>query len=1406
MGFIRWSALRCALCIVFFGTASSLFLSSSFAAPDVAHGELLVRFRKGAAQTVIDHATHSAKLKIRRQLRTAAMKLHGHPGLSIVTTDLDLTQALAILRKDPAVECAEPNFVFRPSVTSNDPVFSSGDLWGMYGDLSSPANPFGSQAAEAWAAGYVGSSSVYVAVIDDGMQITHPDLSPNVWTNPFDPVDGIDNDGNGFVDDINGWNFVSTNNNVFNGDGHGTHVAGTIGARGGNGSGVAGVNWNVTLIPLKFISNGTGNTADAIEAIDYCVGLKALHNLNLVAINASWGGGGYSSELHEAIIRAAKAGILFVVAAGNSGLDNDGSDAMPANMNTSFGTLNETPASYNSVISVAAIDSMGALASFSDYGATRVHIGAPGVLIYSTYPTNLIGGLSGTSMATPHVTGAVALYASTHPTATANQIRSAILNAATPTTSLNGKVSTGGRLNLSDIVVPAPSIAAAGAVLSSEIWTNGVIDPGETVSVQLTITNLTPFATANLVGTLQQAGDVSNPSAPHTFGALAGGGTARSGTFSFTAAGTCGQDITLTLALQDGATNLGTVSFSLPLGNGTNVFIENFNSVTAPALPSGWTATLSGAGAQWKTVTGFSSSGINAIYAPNPGAASDNCLTSPLIHINSGSARLSFKHSFVLEPGWDGGVLEISIAGGAFTDIITAGGTFRQNGYTLLLNSSTSPLPSRWAWSGRSDGYINTAVELPVVCHNQDIQLRWRCGSDSSIGGTGWYMDSVSITDGAVCSLPDVTLDEDTLSPPISFLIGQADTQSGLQLSAGAANAALMSGVNFAGTGRNRSVTLSPATNQFGTTVVTLKVDSSLATSYRTFHLTLNPVNDPPSFTPGSDLISPQDSGAQSIPAWATSISSGPSNESAQQMSFTVMADDPSLFSIGPWLNSSGTLSYTPALHRRGVANISVQLSDDGGTARAGVDASSVANFTITIGASTDSDGDGIPDDFETAFGLNPNSTADASLDLDGDGFTNLQEFIAGTDPSDPRSLLRIVAAADASSASGVQFSSVVGKTYAVEENSNYPSASWVGVASGKSGSGSLVTQADAGASGTRRLYRVSTVGELGGTVSSEYAGFSRLTLLGNSDTFVSIPFSRPPQDFGAVLSVSGNVVQLRGSPGWSANEWVYNFPTQTNAHYMLIRSGAMNGEYFTITGNTADSLIVDVEGGSLSQLAAGDSIAIVPYWTFGTIFPGGQGVRESTSPAIRDSEVLLANVQGTGLNFSAGATYYFYAGSWRKAGQGSVARNDDVILPNMYFIVRHNVSGDTTLTTEGLMLAGKSHIQIRRQAGAAQDNSIALDRPFALSLNSSDLIESGTMRASPSQTSHLDELLVFDNTAVRKNKSAAASYYYWNGAWRKIGAGSANVGTDIVFTPGAGVILRSGAGTTTTWELPSPY
>ncbi len=1378
---------------------------ASFAAPAADNGEFIIRYRSTASNAQQARANRTARMHVKRQIHTQPMKDHGHPGLTIAVSDLPARQALALLRKDPAIDFAEPNYIVHALETSNDPVFTSGNLWGMYGATSTPANPYGSQAALAWAAGFTGSANVCVAILDDGMQITHPDLAPNVWTNPYDPPDGIDNDGNGFADDVHGWNFAGNTNVVFQDqDNHGTHVSGTIGARGGNGIGVAGINWNVTLIPVKFISSGTGTTSAAIEAIDYCVDLKTRHGINLVAINASWGGGGYSAGLHEAVLRAAKAGILFIAAAGNDSANNDAVDTTPANLNTVFGTLSESPAGYNSVISVAAIDSAGALASFSNYGASKVHIGAPGVLIYSTYPTNLIGGLSGTSMATPHVTGAVALYASTHPTATPDQIRAAILGAAIPTASLAGITSTGGRLNLGAIIPPSPIPAPVGAALVGETWVNGVVDPGESVTVQLAVTNLSPLATSNLTGTLLPSTGVSSPSSAQSFGALVGGGASASATFSFIANGTCGQNLTLNLALRDGTTNLGTVSFSLPLGVATNALTEDFESVSAPALPAGWTASVSGVGNAWRTVSGTASSGQQSVFAPNPSAVADNLLTSPSIRIHSGSARLTFRHRFSLEAGWDGGVLELSIAGGSFADILTAGGTFLQNGYNIVLDSTTTPLTNRPAWSGTSSGFVTTVVQLPASCRDQDVRLRWRCGSDTTVGGGGWYVDSINLVDGYGCLLPDQVLDEDVASSPITLSIGQAASQTGLALSAASANSSLLPSQNvvFGGTGPARTITLTPATNQFGSSDITLTVASAAETSYRSFRLTVNSVNDPPSFSSGGNVLALQDSGAQLFTGWATSVSSGPANEAGQAVNFLVNADKPYLFASPPTISPGGALAFTPGLHQRGTATVTVQLHDDGGTAHAGQDTSAAQTFTITLGGSTDSDNDGLPDDFETAFNLDPHNANDAALDPDGDGLTNYQEFLAGTDPLDPRSVLRILASADAQGGPGVQFASVLNRAYTIEENSAFPGSGWLPVAAGKTGTGTTLVQTDgsSAANDSNRIYRVTTLGENGAPVSSQFAGSSRFSLLGNSDTLLSLPFVRPAFELGAIASISGNTIQFRANPGWTANQWVYNAPAQTNTYYLLVQSGAGEGNFWTITANSDQTVTLDAATGALSPLAAGDAVAVVAYWTLGSLFPAGQSVHASLNPGSRRTEVLFPDLQGTGINLSATATYYFLNGAWRQVGQGGAIKNDDVVLPDMFVIVRHNVPTNTTFTAQGAVLSGKLRIPVRRPGAGQQDNIIALARPNAVSLDNSGLISSGAFRASPSPGARLDELLVFDNSTTGFNKSAVATYYYWNGAWRKVGAGGASLGADLVFAPGTGVILRSGSGSAATW------
>jgi len=422
--------------------------ASTQAEYDMVPNEIIVKFKEGTE--VSKKALVFEKLggKMKEKILTKMMEKQGDKdGINLISISGSVADALAKAKNLPEIEYAEPNYIYQHFATSNDTYYTNGSLWGMYGDASPlKTNAFGSQAGEAWAAGHTGSTAVFIGIIDEGYMYTHEDLTANAGTNPGEIAgNGIDDDNNGYKDDVYGWDFDGNNNSVFDGTGddHGTHVAGTIGGVGGNGIGVAGVCWSVKLLDAKFLGNRGGTTANAVKAVDYFTGLKA-KGLNIVATNNSWGGGGFSQALKDAIDRADAAGILFIAAAGNSGTNNDATPSYPSNYTSA------------NVIAVAATTSTGGLASFSQYGATTVDLGAPGSGIWSSIPKksgkNIVSSYasySGTSMATPHVTGAVALYASTHQGATAAQIKAAILGSVVATPSLAGKCATGGRLNVS---------------------------------------------------------------------------------------------------------------------------------------------------------------------------------------------------------------------------------------------------------------------------------------------------------------------------------------------------------------------------------------------------------------------------------------------------------------------------------------------------------------------------------------------------------------------------------------------------------------------------------------------------------------------------------------------------------------------------------------------------------------------------------------------------------------------------------------------------------------------------------------------------------------------------------------------------------------------------------------------
>ncbi|MEY4990174.1 MAG: hypothetical protein RIS08_400 [Actinomycetota bacterium] len=372
------------------------------------------------------------------------------PGLYQVELDpfTSYESQISAIAKSEGVAFAEPNYLIQVRDTSNDPRVISEETWGLY--ASSSTSAFGANAAGAWANGYTGSKAVYVAVIDSGIDVTHPDLAGNMWVNSGELVgNGIDDDANGFVDDINGYDFLNGDGSVFdaNEHPHGTHVAGTIGAVGGNGVGVAGVAWNINLISAKIAnSQGASTTVDAIRAIDYVTMLRTKKGLDIIATNNSWGGTGYSKALEDAIKRGGDVGIIFVAAAGNDGQNLDSFNQYPAEYDC---TTPHRP--FDCVVSVAAIGQNGNLAGYSNYSGTAVDIAAPGTNILSTVP----GGydmLSGTSMAAPHVTGAIAMCLASYRGITAKQAIEKLKATAVSNPSLSGKVVTGGHLNVSAMV------------------------------------------------------------------------------------------------------------------------------------------------------------------------------------------------------------------------------------------------------------------------------------------------------------------------------------------------------------------------------------------------------------------------------------------------------------------------------------------------------------------------------------------------------------------------------------------------------------------------------------------------------------------------------------------------------------------------------------------------------------------------------------------------------------------------------------------------------------------------------------------------------------------------------------------------------------------------------------------
>ncbi|WP_299003880.1 S8 family serine peptidase [uncultured Shewanella sp.] len=432
-----------------------------------------------------DNATTAERLSAQRLVRGTmqdrnadgvddkfARLLEGKLARLALRQGADVKKAIKIISQHPAVKYAEPNYVIKALGVPDDPSFVS--LWGMNNTGQDGGRVDADiDAVEAWDIS-TGDTNVIVGVIDTGVDYNHEDLKANMWTNPNEiPGNGIDDDGNGVIDDIHGFNANTGSGDPMDGNGHGTHVAGTIGAKGNNGVGVVGVNWDVSIIGCQFLdASGSGSTEGAIACIDYMTDLKVNHGVNIKATNNSWGGGGFSQALKDSIDAAGDAGILFLAAAGNSAVDND--------VNPHY------PSSYDSdaLMSIASTDRNDNMSSFSQWGLTSVDMGAPGSSILSTTPSNGYSTYSGTSMATPHMTGAAGLVWSVNPDLSPTEMKQLLMDSGEPNADLNGKTVAGTRLNVAnalEMADPDPSFKFAVSPMMQ------TIEAGSSASYEYTV-------------------------------------------------------------------------------------------------------------------------------------------------------------------------------------------------------------------------------------------------------------------------------------------------------------------------------------------------------------------------------------------------------------------------------------------------------------------------------------------------------------------------------------------------------------------------------------------------------------------------------------------------------------------------------------------------------------------------------------------------------------------------------------------------------------------------------------------------------------------------------------------------------------------------------------------------------
>jgi hypothetical protein len=840
-----------------------------------------------------------------------------------------------------ALAYAEPDYVVTANAVPNDPGFS--ELWGLR-NTGQPTNDdfrvpgvvgMDIRATGAWATeADTGSLDVKVGVIDTGIDYTHPDLVENIWVNPNEiPDNGIDDDGNSYVDDVRGWNFVNNTNNAMDVEGHGTHVAGTIGARGNNSVGVAGVCWRVSLVPLKFLGPDAGDLSDAVEAVAYAT------SIGVHLTNNSWGGGGYSQALKDVIDAANAAGILFVAAAGNEGADNDVSPSYP----DSYACPN--------IISVAATDRFGALGFFSNYGRSMVDVGAPGVAIYSTVPDGY-GFLDGTSMAAPHVAGLCALLKSRKPTLTHLQIRDCVLSTARPLQSLTGKTVTGG-------LIDAEAAVNAGLVVSypSSSFSGQPGGPFTPSSATFTVTNAgaVPEVWSVAVDELPVWLDLSISG-----GALAAGASAEVTVSPNSQAATLrwGVDRAELRFLNTANEEVAVRTVEL-LRGGPEYFTELFSSADND------TDNQSFAFLPQDSASGYTVRRSNVASFPVDPAGGTR-LAIP----DDGSARVDLV-----------GGKQVQLYGTAYSSFYVG-----SNGYITFTQSDERSSPSfdthfelprvsalmadlnpeaggEVSWKQMPDRAVVTWSGVPTYVDPESNSLE----SDSNsfqielffdgriritlldLGNSGGLI-GLSFGGGTpsnlvesdfaayplsqpptVSAIPNQSINEGTATGELSFTVGSSDTSAGaLTVTATASNSALVpaDGLILGGTGANRTLKVVPSPSGLGSTQILVTVADAFGSSATTsFTLTVNaqaPLINPPA---NVRLIE----GGPIAPVVLTGIRSGnpvaplPLSVTAASNRTDLLPNPVVQYTTG---GTEATLLLNPTFADAGVAVVTVTVSD----------------------------------------------------------------------------------------------------------------------------------------------------------------------------------------------------------------------------------------------------------------------------------------------------------------------------------------------------------------------------------------------------------------------------------------------------------------------------------------------